>query len=96
MGDTIRGSIDITNTGERTANELVLVYAQDHVASITPSVKRLRDFGRVFVGRDETVSYAIEVPVSALSFVHMDFVDRVEPGEFTFIVANATVDFKIE
>ena len=96
MGDTIRGTIDITNTGERTANELVLVYAQDHVASITPSVKRLRDFGRVFVGRDETVRYTVKVPVSALSFVHMDFVDRVEPGDFTFHVADATVDFQIE
>jgi len=96
VGDTIRGSIDITNTGERTANELVLVYAQDHVASITPSVKRLRDFGRVFVGRGETVRHTIEVPVSALSFVHMDLIDRVEPGDFTFMVANATADFSIE
>ena len=48
VGDSIRGTIDITNTGDRTVNELVLVYAQDHVASITPSVQRLRDFDRVY------------------------------------------------
>lgn len=96
VGDTIRGSIDITNTGERTANELVLLYAQDHVASITPSVKRLRDFGRVFVGRGETVRHTIEVPVSALSFVHMDLIDRVEPGAFTFLIADESASFRIQ
>ncbi len=96
VGDTIRGSIDITNTGDRTANELVLVFSQDHVASITPSVRRLRDFERVFIGPDETVTYDLSLPISALSFVHRDFVDRVEPGDFTFIVADATAEFKIE
>ena len=73
-----------------------MVYAQDHVASITPSVQRLRDFNRVFVGPGETVSHGIELPVRALSFVHKDLMSRVEPGTFTLIVAGESMDFKIE
>lgn len=96
MSDTIRGTIDITNTGERTANELVLVFAQDHVASITPSVQRLRDFDRVFVGPGDKVSHGIELPVSALSFVHTDLVRRVEPGAFTLIIADESATFRIQ
>lgn len=95
-GDTITGSVSITNTGDRTVNELVLVYGQDRVASITPSVRRLRDFDRVFVGRGETVTYDLKVPVSALSFVHTDLVSRVERGAFTLHVGGLGVDFEIE
>ena len=96
VGDSIRGTIDITNTGDRTVNELVLVYAQDHVASITPSVQRLRDFDRVFIGPGETVSHSINLPVSALSFVHTDLVSRVEPGAFTLKIADESASFRIQ
>ena len=96
VGDSIRGTIDITNTGDRTVNELVLVYAQDHVASITPSVQRLRDFDRVFIGPGETVSHGINLPVSALSFVHTDLVSRVEPGAFTLKIADESASFRIQ
>ncbi|MBG27130.1 MAG: hypothetical protein CL852_00155 [Crocinitomicaceae bacterium] len=88
--------MDIANTGDRTVNELVLVYAQDHVASITPSVQRLRDFDRVFIGPGETVSHGINLPVSALSFVHTDLVSRVEPGAFTLKIADESAFFRIQ
>ena len=96
VGDSIRGTIDITNTGDRTVNELVLVHAQDHVASITPSVQRLRDFDRVSIGPGETVSHGINLPVSALSFVHTDLVSRVEPGAFTLKIADESASFRIQ
>ena len=96
LGDTIRGTVEISNTGERTVNELVLVFAQDHVASITPSVRRLRDFKRVYVGPGETVTYDLNLPISDLSFVHRDLKDRVEPGAFTLVINETTADFKVE
>jgi beta-glucosidase len=96
LGDTIRGTVEISNAGERTANELVLVFAQDHVASITPSVRRLRDFKRVYVGPGETVTYDLKLPISDLSFVHRDLKDRVEPGAFTLVINETTADFKVE
>jgi len=96
IGDTLYGSVDITNTGSRTVNELILVFSQDHVASITPSVNRLREYDRVFIGAGEKISYDLKLPVSALSFVHRDLSSQVEPGAFTLIVANSHADFKIE
>jgi beta-glucosidase len=96
IGDTLYGSVDITNTGSRTVNELILVFSQDHVASITPSVNRLREYDRVFIGAGEKISYDLKLPVSALSFVHRDLSSRVEPGAFTLSVANCLAGFKIE
>jgi len=77
-------------------NELVQVFSQDHVASITPSVNRLRDYERVIIGARETTSYNLKLPVSTLSFVHKDLSSRVEPGAFTLIVANSHAELKIE
>jgi len=96
LGDTIFGTVDISNTGDRTMNELVQVFSQDHVASITPSVNRLRDYERVIIGARETTSYNLKLPVSTLSFVHKDLSSRVEPGAFTLIVANSHAELKIE
>ena len=96
VGDTIRGAIDITNLGGRTANELVLVFSQDRVASITPSVQRLRGFERVFVRPGETVRHKIKIPVSTLSFVHMDLDDRVESGAFTLTIADESAGLRIQ
>ena len=96
MGDTVHVEVTLENKGDRTTNELVLLFSQDRVASITPSVDRLEDFTRSFVGAGETVQVEFELPISELSFINADLKRVVEPGAFGIRVNNQSTEIKIK
>lgn len=73
---------DITNTGKREGTEVVQLYVQDKVGSITRPVKELKDFQRVSLEPGETQTVKFHLPASALAFYGYDITSRVEPGEF--------------
>ncbi len=50
----IRVRAEVTNTGDRTGDEVAQLYIHDPVASITQPVRRLRGFERVTLAPDET------------------------------------------
>lgn len=95
LEDTIRVSVKVTNSGDRTTNELILLFSQDRVASITPSVDRLRAYQRTLVGAGETVSVSFELPVTELSFINKNLQPVVEPGVFGLRVNEEIVDIVI-
>lgn len=95
LHDTINVSIDLFNAGDRTTNELVMAFSQDRVASITPSVNRLRAFERVLLGGGEKSTIKLEIPVQSLSFVNASLEDSVEPGSFGIRVGSEVVEIQI-
>ena len=95
MGDTIHLMVGLTNVGDRITNELVCVFSQDSVASITPSVDRLRYFDRVMVGPRESMSLSVSLPVEELSFINAALQEVVEPGAFSLRVGSKTVAFNV-
>ncbi|MFZ8835953.1 MAG: beta-glucosidase family protein [Flavobacteriales bacterium] len=95
INDTIRLEVTLHNLGDRSSDELILVFSQDKVASITPSVKRLRDFKRKVVGGREKVVVDFELPISSLSFVNENLQKVTEPGEFVLHVQDKTVDILV-
>jgi beta-glucosidase len=66
----------------------VQVYVSDLVASITPSVKRLRGFDKITLKAGETKTVKISVPVASLAFINKNNKWVVEPGEFVISVHN--------
>ena len=72
------------------------MFVTDRVASITPSVKRLRGFKKIFVEAGEKATVMIQIPIDELGFVNKDAVHAVEPGEFQLSVGNLTIDFRVE
>lgn len=94
-GDTVHVTVTLENKGDRSTNELVLLYSQDRVASITPSVDRLEDFTRSFVGAGETVQVEFKLPVSELSFINAELERIVEPGMFGIRVKNQMAEISI-
>ena len=42
MGDVLSIEVTLENTGDRSTMETVILYSQDRVATITPSVDKLR------------------------------------------------------
>ena len=74
--------VTLTNTGQRTAYEVVQAYVTDVVTSVTWAAKELKAFRRVTVPAGASVTTRIEVPAAACSIVDAAGRRVVEPGEF--------------
>ncbi len=90
---TIR--IPITNTGDRSGRENVLLFIRDKVRSITPPVKQLKRFASLEIqpGESRTVEFTIDS--AALSFVGRDNARILEAGEFEIIIGPKTATFSL-
>ncbi|MDZ4667991.1 MAG: glycoside hydrolase family 3 N-terminal domain-containing protein [bacterium] len=86
--DSVEIRFNLSNTGDRMGTETVLIYSKDLVASITPSVKKLRSFKRVDLAPKETKAVAVKIPVSQLRFVDVNNKWLLEPGTFYFEVSQ--------
>jgi beta-glucosidase len=81
-GDVLKVSVDVTNTGDRSGKEAVLLFSSDLVASMIPDVKRLRGFEKIALEPGETRTVQFNLPASDLAFVGADGRWRLEKGDF--------------
>ncbi|WP_158843932.1 beta-glucosidase family protein [Saccharothrix deserti] len=85
---TVDGSVEVRvtvrNTGSRTVDEVVQLYASDPVASVVRPVTQLVGFARVGLAPWEARVVAFDVPADVLSFTGVDGHRVVEPGLITF------------
>ncbi len=82
LGGALVVTATITNTGERSGDEIVQLYVRDLVGSITRPVKELKGFQRVSLAPGESGRVCFEVPVSQLGFHDLEMEYVVEPGDF--------------
>ena len=87
-------SVEVTNNSDREVKEPVLLYVSDLVASLTPDIKRLRNFKKVTLKPHETKTVELNLRVSDLAFVNEDLQWVLEPGEFRATVGNQSVTFE--
>ena len=89
---TLDVSVDVANAGARAGDEVVQLYVQDLVASVTRPVQELKGFQRVTLaaraGRRRSRS---RVGPQELGFYDRDMKWVVEPGEFRVRVSNSSV-----
>ena len=93
--DAVEVSVDVSNTGDRAGDEVVMVFVRDLVASIEPPVKRLRAFRKVALAPGETQTVVFSVPVGDLAFVDRTGAWVVEPGTFEVQVGGQTASFEV-
>ncbi len=91
--DSIKVSVTVSNTGTRAGHEVVMLYSRDLYASITPSVRRLRRFQKLFlnVGESKTISFYIKK--EDLAFVNDQKKWITEAGDFELMVKDLTKKF---
>mgnify|MGYP001373811970 FL=1 len=80
--DIIKISVNVQNSSEIDGLETIQLYSSDLYASITPDIKRLRDFTKVKIEAGEIKTIEFNLPVSELSFVNSENEFVVEPGKF--------------
>jgi beta-glucosidase len=86
-GGSIEVAATITNSGSRTAEEVVQLYVQDVTASITRPVRELKAFRKVKLapGRSQRVAFTLKR--DDLTFIGLDLKPTVEPGRFRLWIA---------
>ncbi|MBN2003786.1 MAG: glycoside hydrolase family 3 C-terminal domain-containing protein [Anaerolineae bacterium] len=72
----------VANTGDRAGDEIVQLYVQDLVGSVTRPVKELKEFQKITLQPGEGCEIMFEVAAQALGFHGPDMRYVVEPGEF--------------
>ncbi|MEJ2297294.1 MAG: beta-glucosidase BglX [Woeseiaceae bacterium] len=82
IGATITISADLTNRGDREAEEVAQLYTRDLVGSITRPVRELKGFQRVRLRPGETKTVSFSLHTDDLSFWGRDGKRIVEPGLF--------------
>lgn len=90
--DTLRVEVDVTNTGPRSGDEVVQLYVQDVVASVTRPVKELRGFERVTLAAGETRTVRFSLTANDLTFYDLAMRRVVEPGAFKVFVGGSSAE----
>lgn len=88
----IHVTADLKNTGKYDGTEVVQLYVQDKVGSVTRPVKELKAFQRVELKAGESKSVSFSLPVSELAFWGYDMTYGVEPGDFKLWVGTNSAE----
>lgn len=91
---TLTASIELTNTGRYTGEEVVQLYIGDPVASISRPMKELKNYAKVSLkpGESQTVSFTITP--DDLKFYNSRLEHVWEPGAFNLFVGGNSRDVK--
>ncbi|OGU36010.1 MAG: glycosyl hydrolase [Ignavibacteria bacterium RIFOXYB2_FULL_35_12] len=88
--DSIIVSVKVKNTGNYDGEEVVQLYIQDLVGSVTRPVKELKGFKKVMLKRGEEKSVQFTIHEKDLRFTTADMKFKSEPGKFkAFVGANS-------
>ena len=95
--DKVTVSVDVTNTGDFSADEVVQIYVRtpDSPASLERPAKRLKGFKRVTIPRGQTRTVSIDIDCADLWFWDMD-ADRMtyDQGRYVFEFGSSSQDIR--
>jgi beta-glucosidase len=86
--------VDVTNTGDRSGDEVVQLYIRDLVSSVTRPVKELKGFQRITLAPGETRTVALDITPDRLAFWNIEKRRVVEPGKFAVMTGPNSVDLQ--
>jgi beta-glucosidase len=89
---TARVSVEVSNTGSCSGDEIVQLYLHAVVSLPTRPVLELKDFARVALAPGETRTVTFTLDAAKLSALGMDMKPVVQPGEFDILVGRSSVD----
>jgi beta-glucosidase len=89
-GQTVAVSVQVTNTGDRTGDEVVQLYLRDMVSSVTRPLKELKDFRRITLTPGESRMVQFTITPDKLQFYNLDMKRVIEPGEFRVMVGASS------
>ncbi len=88
--ESLKVSVDITNTGNFDGEEVVQLYTRDLVASVTRPVKELKGFQKINLKKGETKTVTFELTAEDLAFYNFNLEFGWEPGDFEIMVGPSS------
>ncbi|WP_074488729.1 glycoside hydrolase family 3 N-terminal domain-containing protein [Mucilaginibacter polytrichastri] len=92
-GQTLKITVDVTNSGQREGKESVLLYISQQYASIAPDTKRLRGFDKISLKPGETQTVSFNITPADLAFINDQSKSVTEAGEFKIQLGDQTQSF---
>lgn len=89
-------SVTVTNTGSRRGCEVVQLYVTDCFCRITPFVKRLRRFEKLWLEPGESTRVRFVLGFEDFAFINEKMEQEVEPGEFVIRVGDLKASIVLE
>ncbi len=96
MGDSIKLSVMVQNSGVRFGRETVLVYGRDMVGSVSRPVKQVLDFKKIGLQPGEKRKVSFVIPLRQFAFTNRENKKIIEPGVFKIYVAGLEKSFKVK
>lgn len=89
-GERLTASVTVTNTGSRDGEEVVQLYVQDLVGSVTRPVKELKGFRKLMIPRGRSAKVSFTLSSEDLAFHRADMTFGAEPGAFKLYIGTAS------
>jgi len=88
--DSLLVSVQVTNTGQWEGEEIVQLYIQDQVASLTRPIKELKGFKRIHLRPVQSQKVEFVITPEMLSFYDQRMMKTIEPGEFKVFIGGSS------
>ncbi len=92
QNESVNVTVEVTNTGKITGDEIVQLYIRDKVSSVTRPVKELKAFRRISLKPGETQKVTLTITPEQLAYHNIDMKFAVEPGEFEIMIGGSSRD----
>jgi len=94
--EEIEIKFSVKNTGTYDGEEIVQLYVNDPVASVTRPVKELKGFEKVFLKQGEQKTLRFLLPVELLAFFNDNMNLVVEPGQYKIMIGQSSENIVLE
>ncbi|MBS2099732.1 beta-glucosidase BglX [Carboxylicivirga linearis] len=91
-GGSIKASVEVTNTGKFDGEEIVQLYIQDIVASVTRPVKELKGFEKITLKKGESKVVEFTIDEETIEFIGLNNQPTVEAGDFNLWIGTSSDD----
>ncbi len=91
-GETLTAAVTVTNAGGYAGEEVVQLYVQDLVGSVTRPVKELKGFRKIRLEKGESRRVEFTLGDEDLAFWRRDMTFGAEPGEFRLYIGTSSED----
>jgi beta-glucosidase len=89
-------SVDVKNTGKRDGKEVVQLYIDDELSSMSRPVKELKGFEKINLAAGEKETVRFKLTPEHLSFLDRNLEPVVEPGMFEVMVGSSSKDIRLK
>lgn len=92
---TVKVSVNVRNTGSRDGKEVVQLYVNDRVSSVTTPQKMLKGFDKIELKAGDQKTVTFDLPYGELALWNASMQRVVEPGEFAVMIGRSAEDIAL-